>query len=233
MATQVSREEFEEWNERMVREFDPGEYHDHPSLLVRAIERHRVHVLLRFLGVKPGHRVLEVGVGAGNILERIHGADLVGVDISDYILGKARERLGARAELVKGDAEDLPFDDASFDRVYCSEVLEHVIDPRAVIAGMRRVLKPGGLAVVSVPNEKLVNALKSVVFRTGPIGRFVLQSGKAGYESVERMDDHWHLHQFDTALLRDVVGERFRIDRIGRVPSTALPLRIVARLQPV
>lgn len=230
-TTRVTREEFEAWNEKMVQEFDPGAYHEHPSPVVRFIEGRRVDRLLELLDVRPEHRVLEVGVGAGNILARVQAAELHGIDISDYVLAKAAERLGERATLVKGDAESLPYEDASFDRVYCSEVLEHVIDPKAVIREMRRVLKPGGVVVVSVPNEHLINALKRVVFATGPLGRLLLGVGKDGYESVQDMQDHWHLHEFDTALLREVVGEAFVVDVLASVPFPGVPLRYVARLR--
>jgi ubiquinone/menaquinone biosynthesis C-methylase UbiE len=232
MSGQVTRENFEAWNEEMIREFDPDAYHNHPSPIVRFIETRRVATLLRELDCRPGLRVLEVGCGAGNILEQISDAELHGVDISDYILDKARARLGVRATVVKGDAEALPYPDQSFDRVYCSEVLEHVLDPAAVIAEMRRVLTHNGVAVVSVPNEELINNLKRVVFKTGPIARVLLQSGKEGYESVENMEDHWHLHEFDEALLRKVVGNTFAIERILPVPFPGLPLRLVARLRP-
>lgn len=232
MATpRVSREEFEAWNEQMVQEFDPGEYHDHPSPVVRFIEGRRVARLLELLDPKPGNKVLEVGVGAGNILAQIQNAELYGIDISEFILGKAAERLGDRAVLQKANAEELPFEDAMFDRVYCSEVLEHVIDPKAVIREMRRVLKPGGVAVVSVPNEHLINTLKRVVFAAGPLGRIVLGVGKDGYESVQDMQDHWHLHEFDTALLREVVSEHFEIDVLSSIPVPGLALRYVARLR--
>lgn len=231
MTSRVSREEFEAWNEKMVQEFDPGAYHEHPSPVVRFIEGRRVAKLLEYVGARPTDHVLEVGVGAGNILEQVRSNHRFGIDISDYILARAAERLGDTAELQKADAEDLPFEDGTFDRVYCSEVLEHVIDPKAVIAEMRRVLKPNGVAVVSVPNEGLINALKKVVFATGPLGRFVLQTGD-GYESVENMEDHWHLHEFDEALLREVVGEHFAIEALASVPVPGVALRYVARLRP-
>lgn len=232
MSAEVTPENFEAWNEEMIREFDPDAYHNHPSPVVRFIEGRRVASLLEQLDVRPGLSVLEVGCGAGNILEKITDAELHGIDLSDYILDKARARLGRRATIVKGDAEALPYEDQTFDRVYCSEVLEHVLHPDKVIQEMRRVLTHNGVAVVSVPNEGLINSLKQIVFKTGPLARLVLQTGKEGYESVENMEDHWHLHEFDESLLRQVIGDTFHIERIVGVPFPHLPLRFVARLRP-
>ncbi len=232
MSSRVTPEEFEAWNEEKVQEFDPEAYHEHPSPVVRFIEGRRVSKLLEYVAARPTDSVLEVGVGAGNILEQVQAKDLHGIDISEFILAKAAIRLGGRATLQKANAEELPFEDATFDRVYCSEVLEHVINPKGVIAEMRRVLKPDGIGVVSVPNEHLINSLKKVVFAAGPLGRFVLGVGKDGYESVENMEDHWHLHEFDEALLREVVGGHFSIEALSSVPVPGLALRYVARLRP-
>lgn len=56
-----------------------------------------------------------------------------------------------RSDFVAADAQHLPFKDGAFDRVVCTEVLEHIPDDRAGIAELRRVLKSGGLLAVSVP----------------------------------------------------------------------------------
>lgn len=64
---------------------------------------------------------------------------------------ESREALG-HADFVAADAERLPFKDAAFDKVVCTEVLEHIPDDRAGIAELVRVLKPGALIAVSVPN---------------------------------------------------------------------------------
>ncbi len=58
---------------------------------------------------------------------------------------------GARALALRGDTLHLPFADGAFDRVICSEVLEHVADPARATAELARVLKPGGTIAVSVP----------------------------------------------------------------------------------
>jgi ubiquinone/menaquinone biosynthesis C-methylase UbiE len=226
------RREFTAWNEEMVQRFDPDAYHTRSPLPIRAIERLRVRVIRRLLDAAPETRVLEVGVGGGNVLERIRGRR-VGIDLSPYILHKAQARLGAAAALVRGDAMALPFADGAFDRVYCSEVLEHVLEPEAVVREMRRVLAPSGFAVVSVPNEALINRVKRIVFRL-PLGRRLVGGGAADgdYRVSEKMDDEWHLHEFDRARLEQAVAGPFVIDALVGVPSRLLPLRLVARLQP-
>jgi len=214
----------------MVRRFDPDAYHTRSALPIRAIERLRVRAIRRLLDARADSRVLEVGVGGGNVLERIGGRRF-GIDLSPFILGKARARLGAAAELVRGDAMALPFADGAFDRVYCSEVLEHVLEPEAVVREMRRVLAPSGLVVVSVPNEALINRVKDVVFKL-PLGRRLVGGGEGGYQPSDKMTDEWHLHEFDRARLERAVAGRFDIDALVGVPSRLMPLRLVARLRP-
>jgi SAM-dependent methyltransferase len=225
------RHEFTAWNEAMVQRFDPDAYHTRSPLPIRVIERLRVRVLARLLAASPSSRVLEVGCGGGNVLERIPGRR-VGVDLSPFILAKARARLGGGARLARADAMALPFADGAFDRVFCTEVLEHVLEPEAVVREMRRVLAPGGVAVVSVPNEALINRVKGVVFKL-PLGRRLLGGGDGGYQVSQKMDDEWHLHEFDRARLERAVAGRFAVERVVGIPSRALPLRLVARLRPI
>jgi ubiquinone/menaquinone biosynthesis C-methylase UbiE len=232
MSTERPRDRraFTAWNEEMVRRFDPDAYHTRSALPIRAIERLRVRAIRRLLDAAPATRVLEVGVGGGNVLERVDGRR-VGIDLSPFILQKAQARLGDRAQLVRGDAMALPFADGAFDRVYCSEVLEHVLEPEAVVREMRRVLAPGGFAVVSVPNEALINRVKGIIFRL-PLGRRLVGGGAGAYRVSEKMDDEWHLHEFDRARLERAVEGRFTIDALVGVPSRLMPLRLVARLRP-
>ena len=184
-----------------------------------------INAIRRLLDATPSSRVLEVGVGGGNVLERIGGVQF-GIDLSPFILRKARIRLGARASLVRSDAMALPFRDGAFDRVYCSEVLEHVLDPESVIREMHRVLAPGGIAVISVPNEVLINLIKRILFGL-PLGSRLV-AGE--YRMSRAMDEEWHLHAFGRARLEQALAGRFGIETLVGVPSRLMPLRLVARL---
>jgi ubiquinone/menaquinone biosynthesis C-methylase UbiE len=93
-------------------------------------------------------KVLEVAVGTGRNLPH-YPADvtLTGLDLSPAMLGIARTRaagLGREIELREGDAQALPFPDASFDTVVCTLGLCGVPDERGAIAEMHRVLRIGG-----------------------------------------------------------------------------------------
>ena len=98
------------------------------------------------LDLKPGLRVLDLATGVGAMASRLLRAcpdiKLVGVDLSASQLGAARKNHPELAAL-RGDATRLPFADATFDRVHCSWLLEHVPAPVAVLKDVRRVLKPG------------------------------------------------------------------------------------------
>ena len=108
-------------------------------------------------------------------------------------------------------------------------MLEHLIEPAAALAEMRRLAAPGGRVVVSVPNEALINAVKQAALRL-PLGRRLLRG--EGYEASERMDDEWHLHSFGRALLEELVARDFTLEELCGIPSRLVPLRFVARLRP-
>jgi demethylmenaquinone methyltransferase/2-methoxy-6-polyprenyl-1,4-benzoquinol methylase len=103
--------------------------------------------------VGPGDRVLDVATGTGMVAQALvqrTGCRVVGLDQSEAMLASARARLAAdpalaeRIELVQGEAEQLPFDDASFDALTFTYLLRYVADPAATIAELARVVRPGG-----------------------------------------------------------------------------------------
>ncbi|MCW3844345.1 methyltransferase domain-containing protein [Micromonospora yasonensis] len=101
-----------------------------------------------WLGRRAHGRVLEVAIGTGlNLPHYRSDTSVTGIELSPEMLVIARERatdLGRPVELREGDAERLPFGDASFDTVVCALSLCSIPDPAAAIAEMYRVLLPGG-----------------------------------------------------------------------------------------
>jgi len=127
--------------------------------------RRRVRVLLDYLRLRDGDRVLDAGCGFGLYLaamSRLRDLKLVGLDRSSDRLARARSR--SKAGLVAADSTGLPFADETFDAVLLSEVLEHVPDEALALAEILRVLKPGGRLAVSVPHA-------NYPFWWDPIGR--------------------------------------------------------------
>lgn len=109
------------------------------------------------LELKPDDMVLDVGTGTGLILpwiaERLTTGKVMGIDLSENMLEKARERAGKcgvedRVELRKMDIEKMGFEDGSFDKVIATYTLTTVPDHAATIAEMHRVVKKGGLVVI-------------------------------------------------------------------------------------
>jgi ubiquinone/menaquinone biosynthesis C-methylase UbiE len=219
---------FREWNEEMVERYHPGRYHERSSLLVRAIEHARTRSIVRLLDALPHHRVLEVGVGAGNVLDEVPTGQRFGLDLSRSVLADARLRLASRATLLEGDAARLPFATHAFDRILCSEVLEHLPDPAEAVREIARVARPGSIVVLSVPNERLIDRAKGLLARVRLLG---LLSSK-DYQVPEDMKDEWHLHAFDLETLRAIAEPVFRVQAVEAVPHALVPSRWVARCIP-
>lgn len=101
-----------------------------------------------WLGQRARGQVLEVAVGTGRNLPFYPGdVSIAGVELSPAMLSVARQRaasLSREADLREGDAEQLPFGDASFDTVVCALSLCIIPSPGAAVGEMRRVLRPGG-----------------------------------------------------------------------------------------
>ncbi len=123
-----------------------------------------------------GLDVLDVGNGQG--IDLYHygaaGARTTGIDLTPRHCELAREHLaamGLEAEVVNGDAERMPFDDASFDRVSSNGVLHHTPDLPAALREVRRVLRPGGEARIIVYNRSSLHYWLNQVLLQGIIRR--------------------------------------------------------------
>ncbi|MGH7504549.1 MAG: class I SAM-dependent methyltransferase [Longimicrobiales bacterium] len=215
--------EFAAWNETMVERYDIERYYERSHALVRWVERRRLQALVDLAHASPDARVLEVGCGAGHVLERFADHERVGVDLSSTMLARTRRRLRGRAGLINATAAALPFADGAFDIVLCTEVLEHVPDPARVVTELVRVAGPAGRVIVSIPNEANIDRAKKVLRRLLPFRGVLRTLASEGNE--------WHIHRLDLTALRRMVRGVARIEGLRAVPNALLPLRYVASLR--
>ena len=229
-SERVKAEEFREWNERMLEKYDPDAFHHHSNSFVRFIERMRVKAIFKVIDIKREDCIIEIGCGAGNVIEKASTCKLFGVDISSSVLRKARERLSEKVHLFQGDAQNLPCKDQAFTHIICSEVLEHLLDPSVALDEIARVLKTEGTAIISIPNESSINGIKSILIRLGIFKRLFQEKGSSA-EMPERMSAEWHLHVFTLEEWLDLFRKVFRATGVKKIPFAWLPLRYVIALK--
>jgi len=145
---------------------------------------------LGIFGVSEGDHVLDVGCGTGfataGLVER--GADVDGLDQSVHQLAKAREKDeldGVR--FVRGDAENLPYADETFDAVWSSGSIEYWPSPVDALAEAKRVTKPGGRALVVGPRRpsgRVLGALADAVMLFYDEDEATRMFHDAGWEEV-------------------------------------------------
>jgi 2-polyprenyl-3-methyl-5-hydroxy-6-metoxy-1,4-benzoquinol methylase len=121
--------------------------------LMRWFRERRARQIASRLGGAQGRRILDVGCGRGYTLAALQrlGADVYGTQLSEPAAKLAASLIGSDRVFV-GELADAHYPDAFFDCVTIWHVLEHVVDPLELLRDVARVLKPGGLLYVEVPN---------------------------------------------------------------------------------
>ncbi|MGB2695537.1 MAG: class I SAM-dependent methyltransferase [Dehalococcoidia bacterium] len=199
------------------------------------------------LGLQPGDRLLDVGCGQGrHLLEmsRLPGLQ-IGVDWERGDLHKAaywyhtmhrNGEVNGRVYFMQGDAPRLPFKDAAFDRVLCTEVMEHVSDDREVLEELIRVLRPGGVIAISVPDESSERILWKIspqyrnwpgghvrIYRRSDVPRMLYEGGVRPYairfrHSLEAA--YWIIRLMDS---RKITDEGPITAKLGRILGSISP----------
>lgn len=163
--------------------------------------------MLDLLGEVAGQRVLDVGCGSGPLSAALvgRGATVTAFDSSRAMVDLARRRLGAGARLEVADlGQPLPFADAAFDAVAASLVLHYLRDWGPPLSELRRVLRPGGRIVLSVPHPSafLVNYPDRDYFATAEYSETFTFDGQAATLTYWHRPLHAMTDAFDRAGLR-------------------------------
>lgn len=126
-------------------------------------------------------QILDVGSGAGQILghllqSTVPETQIVAFDLSQQMLKRARTRVKSeRPVYVSGDMMRLPFADESFDCATCGYVLEHLPDPTPGLVELKRVLRPGGSALVLATEDTFSGAVVSRTWKCRTYNRIELE----------------------------------------------------------
>lgn len=97
--------------------------------------------------------LLDAGSGTGWFSQKAAelGASVVSLDVGENILAQVASK--CETKRVVGSVLEIPFPDNTFDVVVCTEVIEHTPNPRKAVTELCRVLKPGGILIITVPNQ--------------------------------------------------------------------------------
>jgi 2-polyprenyl-3-methyl-5-hydroxy-6-metoxy-1,4-benzoquinol methylase len=214
--------EVEALNDQLARDYPIDAYYSTSPLPVRLIERRRLEIIRAFTGDARGLDLAEIGSGGGHVLRMFPAARLTAIDVSSVFLDTARKNLaGYDARFIKGEVDKLDLPSASFDRIICTEVLEHTEDPEAILATIVRLLRPYGVAVITVPNDPLILKLKGAVRQT-PLGWALKSRVKWG-------GDEFHIHQWTPAEFERVLCRWMRVTDRRAAPFDLLPIRACFR----
>jgi ubiquinone/menaquinone biosynthesis C-methylase UbiE len=139
-------------NEYILSAAELREYHELQQTFWWFVGRRAIveDLLQRFGASTPRPQILDVGCGTGLTLRSLKTTGLaVGLDVSENVLQYSRKEVST--SLICANATSLPFASGSFDVVLALDVLEHISDERLILGEIRRVLRAGGLTLVTVP----------------------------------------------------------------------------------
>ncbi|MBI3622341.1 MAG: class I SAM-dependent methyltransferase [Nitrospirae bacterium] len=185
--------------------YDEGYYADWITSQQRARRRLWRQRLALVRERRQAGDLLDIGCGDGSFVETAQASGFLcaGTELSEYAAERVRRRLSI--PVMTGPVRAIEWPAASFDVVTMWHVLEHLTDPRGDLAIVQRLLRPGGLLFVAVPNRL------STVFNT--VYRMIKGAPPSFYTPDER---ELHLFHFTPASLRRLLEERgFRVLSLG------------------
>jgi demethylmenaquinone methyltransferase / 2-methoxy-6-polyprenyl-1,4-benzoquinol methylase len=206
----------------------PGRYNRVGAVMSFGQDPRWRRTLVDAIDPRPGMRILDVATGTGMVAFALaeRGAEVIGLDQSEAMLGAARARLArtpglaSRLSFITGEAESLPFADGEFDALSFTYLLRYVDDRAATMRELARVVKPGGpIAMVEfgVPGDPVLRALWRAHTRVGlplmgravsrswyDVGRFLGPNIEEFHEAEPDLPALWHAAGIAEAKQRDM-----------------------------
>jgi SAM-dependent methyltransferase len=203
-----------------VREWFDGVYETRGLGYLRPPEAYPI--FLQLLRTRPGERLLDVACGPGLLLRAARDRSLhaTGVDLSRVAVGMV-PRVAPGATALQANAEDLPFEDATFDFVTCIGSLERFLDRRSALREMKRVARPGARFCLMVRNARtfgwrVATQWPGRVNRRGHQDAGTLEEwttlfAECGFAVRTVVPDQWFWQKWRNRLFRPGAGEPERI----------------------
>ncbi len=197
--------------------------------------KRRAHKLILDLKPTNGDSIVDLGCGDGFYLYLLSNLSirlkLIGLDCDEIVLRNAKKNLGTKkVKLVLGSATKTPFKDDLFDKAIMTEVLEHIEEDKEALREVYRIIRPGGLLVLTVPSYNFpflwdpINWILQNLFGTHISGTGFLAGIWARHLRLYKKED--------LEKLVEKVG--FKIDKVDELTTRAIPfnhylVNIVAR----
>ena len=170
------------------------------DLLFRRVFYPRIAMVIRTLGIEPGARILELGVGTGLSLDAYPPhCHVTGIDLAPDMLERAQDKVNRNGwrhiTLEQGDALNLKFADDSFDYVMAFHVVSVVPDPRRMMSEARRVCRPGGVITIinhfRSPNPTIARFMHAIDPLTRRVGWTTLRLGDVVDRHALHVERQW------------------------------------------
>lgn len=213
-----------EWNRFVNQHFPMRLKSGHSNPVVRWKEQSRIRSLARLLTEEKPAVAADIGCEAGHISAHIlpHAGRLCCVDSDPGILVEARRRLSSdRVKTIASDVTSIALSNGACDAVLAASILEHVLELDQAVLELKRIVRPGGRLVISVPNDLAILRIKRVLRRFG-LGRMLgpLARGLA----------MGHVQIFTHRRLRELAARAGSVLRSGYLRPFCLDIYAVIRI---
>lgn len=164
--------------------------------------------------LSAGMAAVELGCGTGTLCEMLYqkGIPISGCDVSQVAIDHGRKKY-PHLNLSVVNAEQLPWENASFDAVLSFDVLEHLFDPDKHLSEVRRVLKSGGFYLFQTPN-KLVNA----IYETMKTRSFKWRRYHPSLHSAGQLKQRLLKHGFESRFIKMNTANAFTLKKLEKSP---------------